>query len=133
MELLGFDLPNEMTYQQLTDMLKERKEENTPPQLQPGVTLPESAPTMPNTVPPVSEQPVTRAVSDDLDRWRRKSLSSLKAGNVADVPFVSEVIPDATAAVLHERLSAASTDEEVRAAFQPPFRGREHLGDESYP
>ena len=121
MELLGFDLPNEMTYQQLTDMLKERKEENTPPQLQPGVTLPESAPTMPNTVPPVSEQPVTRAVSDDLDRWRRKSLSSLKAGNVADVPFVSEVIPDATAAVLHERLASAEDADAVRAAFEPPF------------
>lgn len=133
MELLGFDLPNEMTYQQLTDMLEKHKAENTPPQLRAGVTLPESAPTMPNTVRPVSEQPVTRAVSDDLDRWLRKSLSSLKAGNVADVPFVSEVIPDSTAAVLHERLSVASTDEEVRAAFVPPFRDEYRRGHESYP
>ena len=76
---------------------------------------------------------MTRAVSDDLDRWRRKSLSSLKAGNVADVPFVSEVIPDATAAVLHERLSVASTDEEVRSAFVPPFRDEYRRGHESYP
>jgi hypothetical protein len=64
---------------------------------------------------------MTRAVSDDLDRWRRKSLSSLKAGNVADVPFVSEVIPDATAAVLHERLAYAMTAKEVRTIFANPF------------
>jgi len=49
------------------------------------------------------------------------------------VPFVSEVIPDATAAVLHERLSVASTDEEVRAAFVPPFRDEYRRGHESYP
>ena len=132
MELLGFDLPNEMTYQQLTDMLEKHKAAETPAQLRPfagqGVTLPETTPVLPETAPTM-----TRAVSDDLDRWRRKSLSSLKAGNVADVPFVSEVIPDATAAVLHERLSVASTDEEVRAAFQPPFRDCDADEYEGYP
>jgi hypothetical protein len=72
-------------------------------------------------------------MSEDLDRWKRKALSSLKAGNVADVPFVSEVIPDATAAVLHERLSVASTDEEVRSAFVPPFRVPTPARYEGYP
>jgi hypothetical protein len=43
------------------------------------------------------------------------------------------VIPDATAAVLHERLSVASTDEEVRAAFQPPFRDCDADEYEGYP
>jgi hypothetical protein len=56
-----------------------------------------------------------------LDRWKRKALSSLKAGNVADVPFVSEVIPDSTAAVVHERLTNAANAFEVRVAFEPPF------------
>jgi hypothetical protein len=68
-----------------------------------------------------------------MDRWRRKSLSSLKAGSVADVPFVSAVIPDADAAMIHERLSVASTDEEVRSAFVPPFRGSRSAGYEGYP
>lgn len=131
MEMLGMDLPGEMTFDDLRARLEEDKRNATPVQLQPFAgqnanNLPATAPELPATIPPI------RAVSDDLDRWRRKSLSSLKAGNVADVPFVSEVIPDATAAVLHERLSVASTDEEVRAAFQPPFWRHEH-NYEGYP
>ena len=37
------------------------------------------------------------------------------------MPFVSEVIPDATAAVLHERLAYAMTAKEVRTIFANPF------------
>lgn len=120
MEMLGFDLPGNMTYDDLRTMLEKERAAATPEALRPfagqGVTLPETAPVLPETAPPM-----TRAVSDDLDRWRRKSLSSLKAGNVADVPFVSEVIPDATAAVLHERLAYAMTAKEVRTIFANPF------------
>lgn len=132
MEMLGMELPGTMTFDQLRARLEEDKRNATPPRLMPftgqnGEDLPPTAPELPATIEP------TRAVSDDLDRWRRKSLSSLKAGNVADVPFVSEVIPDATAAVLHERLSVASTDEEVRSAFLPPFRCEHRHGYEGYP
>ena len=132
MEMLGFDLPGNMTYDDLRAMLEKERAAATPEALRPfagqGVTLPETAPVLPETAPQM-----TRAMSEDLDRWQRKSLSSLKAGRVADVPFVSDVIPDSTASVLHERLSAANTDEEVRAAFVPPFRSREQHGYESYP
>jgi HK97 family phage portal protein len=120
MEMLGFDLPGNMTYDDLRALLKEETANATPEALRPfagqGVTLPETVPVLPDTAPPV-----TRAVSEDLDRWRRKSLSSLKAGSVADVPFVSEVIPDSAAAVLHERLSVAIDADDVRGAFTPPF------------
>ena len=106
MEMLGMDLPGQMTYDDLRARLEEERAERTPPQLEAGDD---------------AERPPTRAVSEDLDRWRRKSLSSLKAGNVADVPFVSDVIPDATAAVLHERLAYAMTAKEVRKIFASPF------------
>jgi hypothetical protein len=122
MEMLGMDLPGQMTYDDLRARLEEERAERTPPQLQPGANnnLPPSASPLPPTQPAVTAQP-TRAVAEDLDRWRRKSLSSLKAGNVADVPFVSEVIPDSTAAVLHERLAYAMTAKEVRKIFASPF------------
>jgi HK97 family phage portal protein len=121
MEILGFDLPNQMTYDQLAAMLEKRKAENTPPQLQPGgTTLPATAPNQPATVPPIEQQP-TRAVADDLDRWRRKSLSSLKANGIADVPFVSDVIPDVIARVIHIGLEMAGSAEEVRAIFADPL------------
>lgn len=131
MQMLGMDLPGQMTYDDLRARLERDKVNATPPQLLPftgqASNPPSTAAELPETVTP------TRAVSDDLDRWRRKALSSLKAGNVADVPFVSEVIPDSTAAVLHERLSVASTDEEVRAAFVPPFRVPTRSQYEGYP
>jgi len=137
MEMLGFDLPGQMTYEDLKKMLEEERAAATPAALRPfaGQVVPGSARELPTTAPelPATIPPTTRAVSEDLDRWQRKALSSLKAGKVADVPFVSEVIPDATAAVLHERLSVASTDEEVRSAFVPPFRCRDADGYEGYP
>ena len=130
MEMLGMDLPGKMTFDDLRARLEKDKRSATPPQLMP-FTGQQPPPQLEAGTD--EERPPTRAVSDDLDRWKRKSLSSLKAGNVADVPFVSEVIPDATAAVLHERLSVASTDEEVRGAFVPPFRCEYQHGYEGYP
>ena len=114
------DLPGEMTFDDLRARLEEDKANATPAQLLPftGQQMPAQAQIEAGDD---AERPPTRAVSEDLDRWKRKALSSLKAGNVADVPFVSEVIPDSTAAVLHERLAYAMTAKEVRTIFANPF------------
>jgi HK97 family phage portal protein len=114
MEMLGMELPGQMTYDDLRTRIDEDKAKATPVQLQP-FTGQQQPPTQ------QAEAQPPRAVSEDMDRWRRKALSSLKAGNVADVPFVSGVIPDADAAVVHERLVKATDADEVRAAFEPPF------------
>jgi hypothetical protein len=120
MEMLGMDLPGEMTFDDLRDRLEEERRSATPAQLMPftGQRVPQIEA---GDEEEDEQRPPTRAVSEDLDRWKRKALSSLKAGNVADVPFVSEVIPDQVAAVLHERLAKAANAFEVRVAFEPPF------------
>ncbi len=52
------------------------------------------------------------------DEELRKSLRAVKDGKSADVVFETDIIDDAAQVVLHERLSSASTQEEVKAAFE---------------
>lgn len=122
MEMLGMDLPNEMTYEELRARLDEESEraaeraremaESTQPtdaQGRPAVPLP---------------QPQQR---EELRRWQRKALRAVKDGRPAGVSFITDAVAEDTQAVIRERLSIAATEEEVKAAFEPPFRSVESL------
>lgn len=137
MEMLGFDLPNGMTYEQFEALLeadRARKftEQQALMRAQPQVEAEE-----PRLGPKPAEVPVleTRAVRDELDRWKRKALSALKAGEPADVAFETDVVPEAEQKALHGALATAMDAEEVKAAFERPFRSSEHRHDEgeAYP
>jgi hypothetical protein len=122
MEMLGMDLPNEMTYEELRARLDEESElaaeraremaESTQPtdaQGRPAVPLP---------------QPQQR---EELRRWQRKALRAVKDGRPAGVSFITDAVAEDTQAAIRERLSIAATEEEVKAAFEPPFRSVESL------
>jgi hypothetical protein len=122
MEMLGMDLPNEMTYEQLRARLEEESEqaaeraremaesrEPTNAQGRPALPLP---------------QPQQR---EELRRWQRKALRAVKDGRPAGVSFITDAVADDTQAAIRERLSIAATEEEVKAAFEPPFRTTESL------
>lgn len=135
MEMLGFDLPNGMTYEQFEALLeadRARKftEQQALMRAQPQVEAEE-----PRLGPKPAEVPelVTRAIRDELDRWKRKALSALKAGEPADVAFETDVVPEAEQKALHERLASASDAEEVKAAFEWPFHRHQHDEGEAYP
>lgn len=59
-----------------------------------------------------------RKASLDLDRWRRKSLGSVKRGRSAQVSFDSDAIPENVSRALSAALSHARSPEAVRAIFE---------------
>lgn len=59
------------------------------------------------------------AVAEDLARWKRKALKTVKAGRRPG-PFVSAVIPAEQAAVIAATLAGARTADDVKAAFRAP-------------
>ena len=60
----------------------------------------------------------------DLKRWQRKATKAIKGGESADVPFVSDYIPEAEAEEIRGLLAEALSAEEVKAAFELyPFLG----------
>lgn len=135
MEMLGFDLPNGMTYEQFraaleTDRVRRFQEQQELMRQKQPVEVEE-----PRLGPPPAEGPVLemRAVRDELDRWKRKALSALKAGESPDVPFETDVVPGDEQKALHGALAAATDAEEVKAAFERPFRGSDHDHEEGAP
>lgn len=129
MEILGFDLPNGMTYDQLAEQLEAGRTRRAEEQraiavarasaMQP-VAQAQAAPQQGSTE--AQQALATRDVRDELDRWRRKSLSALRGGDSADVPFTTEVLDADEQAAIHEALAACTSAEEVKAAFERPFR-----------
>lgn len=116
MEMLGVDLPNEMSYDQLRQRLEQEKGQAQ-----------QQAMEIAGARKPAQDE----AARDELRRWQRKAAKALQAGKSANVEFDTDVIDEDTQAAIHERLHAAITEEEVKGAFVPPFR-RGH-GSEGLP
>lgn len=132
MEMLGFDLPNGMTYDQFeakleADRARKFTEQQALMRAQQQVEAEE-----PRIGPLPAEPPEleTRAVRDELDRWRRKALSALKAGESPDVAFETDIIGESEQKALHEALAAADCAACVRAVFDEQVRA---LGDKVTP
>lgn len=56
---------------------------------------------------------------EEMDKWERKAIKSLKDGKGADPVFKSEHIDKAEQVLIHSRLSVAKSKEEIKAAFAP--------------
>lgn len=135
MELLGFDLPNGMTYDQLRAELENERARKVAEQqelMRQGAGAAAGEPQ--RGAQRAAPEQATRAMRDELDRWRRKALSALKAGDTPDVAFETELIDEDDQKVLHEALAAANDAEGVRAAFDRwPFRAHDDEDDTPYP
>lgn len=64
---------------------------------------------------------LTREAHDDLKRWEGIARRRVRAGEPAEYDFESQHIPVEVKASVLETLRAATTEEEVRAAFARPF------------
>jgi hypothetical protein len=111
MEMLGVDLPNEMTYDQFRARLEADKEKGQAQALE--IAGARRA--------PFGEEQPPGGQREEMRRWQRKALKALKDGKPADVPFESDVVSIDEQAVIRERLAAACCEEEVKAAFAAPF------------
>lgn len=114
MEMLGVDLPNEMTYDQFRERLNEDKEKSQAQALE--IAGARRA--------PFGEEQPPGGQREEMRRWQRKALKALAAGKPADVPFESDVLTADEQAVIRERLALAQSEEEVKGAFAPPFRSQ---------
>jgi HK97 family phage portal protein len=115
MQMLGMDLPGEMTYNQFRQRLEEDKAKAAERQRQ------AFAARQPQQTPP-GQPPQQQEQREEIRRWRRKALKSLSSGKGAAVDFDSDVLTDEQQQVIAGRLAQAGTDEEVKAAFRGPFR-----------
>lgn len=115
MEMLGVDLPNEMTYDQFRDRLNEDKERGQAQALEIAGA---------RRTPFAEEQPPGEQ-REEMRRWQRKAAKALAAGKSANVDFETDAYTPGEQAAIHDRLALASTEEEVKGAFAPPFRGYE--------
>ena len=107
MEILGMDLPNEMTYEQLRGRLLEDKVRGQARALQIAAAQRQEE--------DAGEQ------REELRRWQRKALKAMHDGKGAAVEFETDIVGPEDQGVIRERLSAAMTEEEVKAAFAAPF------------
>jgi hypothetical protein len=124
MEMLGIDLPNGMTYDDFRKRLKEDKAES---QAQAMEIAGARQPAEGEQQPPPGEQ------REELRRWQRKALKAFKDGKGAAVDFESAVLSIDDQTTIRERLGAAATEEEVKGAFAPPFRGGTGDQGSAYP
>ena len=114
MEMLGIDLPNEMTYDDLRARLEQEKEA--------GRAIAQQIASGQQQRGDAEVQPDAGEQREELRRWQRKALKALKAGQGATVEFESDVLAPADQAAIRARLDGAQNEEEVRGAFVPPFR-----------
>jgi len=105
MELLGFDLPGDMEYDNLKDRLEDEADQRAE----------RAARVAAQTAPQQNSR-------EEMRKWERKALKALKSGKSADVEFVSDEIDDESRIIITDRLCIATTEQEVKAAFEPPFR-----------
>jgi len=130
MQILGFELPEGYTYEEMMaqEEEKQRRNEEMAERLRQAR---EQAPPPGNngSKPPEEEEEQPPAFRSDLDKWRRVALRRFAEGKSLDYPFESEAIPGDLNVSIRAALLLAGSEEEVRAAFQPlPF-----CGWESYP
>jgi len=118
MELLGIDLPNEMTYEELRALLEEERAQAQAQALE----IAQARKPAPGEEAPPGEQ------REEMRRWQRKSLKAFRDGKGAAVDFDTDALTIDEQATIRERLAAAQSEEEVRAAFAGPFR----RGDEGF-
>jgi len=113
MEMLGMELPNQMTYDDLRARLEQEKEAGRAiaQQIASGQQRDDA-----------EAQPDAGEQREELRRWQRKALKAFKAGQGAAVEFDSDVLAPADQAAIRARLDGAQNEEEVRGAFVPPFR-----------
>jgi len=116
MEMLGMDLPGDMSYEQFRERLEEDKAKAAQRQREAFAARP---PQQEQAQPAQADQAEQR---EELRRWQRKALKGLAGGKGAAVEFDSDVLTDEQQQVIAGRLAEASTEEEVKAAFRPPFR-----------
>jgi HK97 family phage portal protein len=125
MQMLGYDLPDGITYKQLEAKLEARRQEVAAQmQPKPEAETPEGEGDKGEGVVDEGEKgPDTRALAKDLamqdiEKWQRKALKRLKAGQCAGCGFESEWIPDSYKEAVTPLLEAAHTPADVRAAFK---------------
>ena len=116
MEMLGMDLPGDMTYEQFRERLEEDKRLAAQRQREAFAARP---PQLEQAQPAQADQAEQR---EELRRWQRKALKGLGNGKGAGVDFDSDVLTDEQQQVITGRLASAATEEEVKAAFVGPFR-----------
>ncbi len=112
MEMLGVDLPNQMTYDDLRMRLEDEKAKAQENALQIAGAR----------KPGFGEEGPPGGQREEVRRWQRKSLKALATGKSADVAFDTDALTIDEQAVIRERLGAAASEEEVKAAFAGPFR-----------
>ncbi len=117
MQMLGMDLPGEMTYDDLQARLNDDAEQRAQTALQIAGQQQEQQP---------ADDDEQR---DELRKWQRKATRAVKDGKSANVAFETDILDAQVQAVLHERLAVATDEVEVKSAFERPFR----LQFESYP
>jgi hypothetical protein len=110
--MLGIDLPNEMTYEQLAALLEEDKAKKREAALQIAQARRPS---------PIEEQPPPGEQREEARRWQRKASKALASGKSANVDFDTDAFTPEEQAAIRDRLALAATDEEVKAAFAAPF------------
>jgi HK97 family phage portal protein len=108
---------------------------DTPPQLQaftgqqpPQEAQQEAAEQQPDTPMEAREEddePEENPIRADLIHWQRKAYKRAKSGQVAAVPFESEVIPVSLHAAISGALEGAQTGADVRRIFNPLINGFE--------
>jgi HK97 family phage portal protein len=121
MQILGYDLPDGMTYDELEALLDARRPQIAPP-AQPEAEAQESE-GEPGDMDEGEDRPDTRALAHDLamqdiEKWQRKAIKRLKAGECACCGFESTWIPDSYKDAVTPMLEAAQTAADIRAAFK---------------
>jgi HK97 family phage portal protein len=66
----------------------------------------------------VQETEETKSAGNDLEKWQKKSLNSLKAGKSANVKFETDSITAVEVARIQSGLATAQTKEDVLAVFE---------------
>jgi len=113
MDLLGFELTDEQR-KELEDAAK-KKEENA-----------EQISNRFNQGGNQSDNeriPITRQKDDEMGKWLRKSVNSLKRGKSADVPFMSEIIPASLHGAIAGALSSVTDTAGIADVFDDAFIG----------
>jgi HK97 family phage portal protein len=122
LDILGFELTDEqrLELEQAEKEKKARAEElasrlaNAARNYEESDNAPQNAPGSQQEAPGA---PQNQKMLSDMDKWRRKALNALRKGDPVDVPFESEYIPPGVIALVQDKLAAAKTADEVKAAF----------------
>lgn len=113
MDILGFELTDEQRAE--LEEEKKRKEENAE-QMSDRFN-------QGNNQGDNERVPITRQKDDEMAKWLRKSVNSLKRGKSADVPFVSEIITPAMHGAIAGALESALDTADVAMVFDDAFAG----------